>query len=438
VSTKLQEIAKVARLRPTEKFTSLAHLIDEERITICHEEMLKGKAVGVDEVTKEEYAEDLDRNVKDLIKRMKRNAYRPQPVKRVHIPKAGSDKKRPLGIPAYEDKLVQTALAKILSAIYEQQFMDSSFGFRPNRNCHDALKVLNEILHRRPINYVVDVDIKGFFDNVNHKWMMEFIKHRIEDPNILRLIGRFLRAGVVEAGVRYDTPEGTPQGGPISPILANIYLHYVVDLWFEKKMRRQYKGAAYMIRYADDKVYCFEHREEAEAFYKTLQERLEEFGLEISEDKSKIIAFGRRAGSQTKGKPETFDFLGFTHYCSKSQNGKFRVKRKTSRKKYKASLLKAKEWIRNNRHQPKDALIEELNRKLKGYYNYYGITDNTPMLRKYVDEVKRMLFKYLNRRSQRKSYQWDKFQLFMKKYPLEKPRVKVSIFELKTELSYIM
>jgi len=438
VSTKLEEIAKVAKLRPTEKFTSLAHLINEEMVITCHEEMEKGKAVGVDEVTKEEYAKDLQRNAKDLIERMKRNAYRPQPVRRVYIPKAGSDKKRPLGIPAYEDKLVQAALAKILSAIYEQQFMDSSFGFRPNRSCHDALKVLNEILHRRPINYVVDVDIKGFFDNVDHKWMMEFIKHRIEDPNILRLIGKFLKAGVLEAGVRYDTPEGTPQGGPISPILANIYLHYVVDLWFEKKMRKQYKGAAYMIRYADDKVYCFEHKEEAEAFYKILQERLEKFGLEIAEDKSKIIAFGRKVGSKTKGKPGTFDFLGFTHYCSKSQNGKVRVKRKTSRKKYKASLLKAKEWIRNNRHLPKDILIKELNRKLKGYYNYYGVTDNTPMLKKYEDEVKRMLFKYLNRRSQRKSYQWDKFQLFMKKYPLEKPRVKVSIFELKPELSYIM
>ena len=437
MSTKLEEIAKVAKERPTEKFTSLAHLINEEMIINCHEEMEKGKAVGIDQVTREEYTNNLKENAKDLVTRMKRHAYRPQPVRRVYIPKAGSNERRPLGIPAYEDKLVQTALAKILTAIYEQEFLDSSFGFRPKRSCHDALKALNEILHRRPINYVVDVDIKGFFDNVDHKWMVEFIKHRIKDPNILRLIGRFLKAGVVEAGIKYDTPEGTPQGGPVSPILANIYLHYVIDLWFEKKIRKQYQGAAFMVRYADDNVFCFEYKEEAEEFYKALKERLGQFNLEIAEEKSKIIAFGRNANNNDKGKPEVFDFLGFTHYCSKSRNGRFRVKRKTSRKKYKASLLKAKEWIRYNRHLPKGILIKKLNRKLQGYYNYYGITDNMPMLAKYVDEVKRILFKYLNRRSQRRSYEWNKFQLFMKKYPLAIPRLKVSIFELKTEIGYI-
>ena len=346
-----------------------------------------------------------------------------------------------LTVPAYEDKIVQAAMSKILTAIYEQEFLDSSFGFRPDRSCHDAIKVLNVILFERPINYIVDVDIKGFFDHVDHEWLIKFIEHRIQDPNIIRLIKRFLKAGMMETGLRYETTEGTPQGGLVSPVLANIYLHYVIDLWFDKCISKQCQGASYMVRYADDNVFCFEREDEARAFYKALSTRLNKFGLEISEEKSKIIAFGRKAGKKDDnggGKPETFDFLGFTHYCSKGNNGRFRVKRKTSNKKYRASLLRCKLWIQKNRHLPKVSIMEALGRKLQGYYRYYGITDNREMVSNFLDEVKRYLFKNLNRRSQRRSYTWDKFVLFFKKYPLPRPKTYVNIFELSKNIGYIM
>lgn len=382
--TKLAGIAEVAKHRPHEKFTSLAHLIDVNMLRICHIEMDGNKASGIDEITKETYNGNLEENLVDLVLRMKRHAYRPLPVRRVYIPKLESNKKRPLGIPAYEDKLVQTALTKILTAIYEPEFLNVSFGFRPNRGCHDAIKALGDVLHYKPINYVADIDIRGFFEHVDHDWMIKFLEHRIADPNIIRLIKRFLKAGIMEDGKRYKTVEGTPQGGNISPILANVYLHYVIDLWFEKRIRRLCRGAAFMVRYADDNVFCFQYEEEAKSFFSALSERLRQFGLEMSAEKSKIIAFGRDAAKKGKEdhktgggcKPDTFDFLGFTHYCSTSRKGRFRVKRRTSAKKFRASLLRVKLWIQTNRHLPKGMLMEALGRKLRGYYQYYGITDN--------------------------------------------------------------
>ncbi|RKQ11079.1 group II intron reverse transcriptase/maturase [Oceanobacillus bengalensis] len=352
--------------------------------------------------------------------------------------KPGTKKKRPLGIPDHEDKIVQRALVKILNAIYENDFLDSSFGFRPNRGCHDALKILNVYLEKRPTNYVVDADIKGFFDNVNHEWMMKFLKHRINDPNLLRIIARFLKGGYLEEGKYYESDKGTPQGGVISPILANVYLHYVLDLWFEKVVRKQCKGKAYIVRYADDFVCCFQYREDAEAFYSALIKRLEKFNLEVAEDKTTIISFGRNADSSGHGKPPTFDFLGFTHYCSKSQNGNFRVKRKTARKKVRAKLKSQKEWLKANRTMDIRLIMDRLVRSLKGYYNYYCITDNTLAVENFLFHVKQLLFKWMNRRSQRKSFSWDKFNIFLKKYPLLRPRVRVNIYDLKTSISYIL
>jgi RNA-directed DNA polymerase len=432
MGTKLEEIAKVAKERPKEVFTSLAHLINEESIIVSHKEMEKGKAAGVDSITKEEYAENLEQNVLGLISRMKKHSYKPQPARRTYIDKPGTDKKRPLGIPAYEDKLVQSALAKILNAIFEQEFLNCSFGFRPKRGCHDALRALDKILKKRPVNYIVDADIRGFFEHVDHKWLMKFVEHRIKDPNIIRLITRFLKAGVMEVGMKHDTPEGTPQGGVISPILANIYLHYVLDLWFEKRVRRQFSGTAFMVRYADDSVFCFEKKEEAEEFYEMLIERLGEFNLEVAKEKTKIVDFGKDDDDGSG----TFDFLGFTHYRGKSRNGKLRVKRKTSRKKFKVSLVKCKEWIKLNRHMAKNLLMKKLNQKLSGNFRYYGISDNWQMLSKFRNEVKKVLFKYLNRRSQKRSYNSDKFKLFLEKYPLVEPRIHVNIFKLRNDIGY--
>lgn len=445
METKLARIAEAARMRPNEKFTSLAHLINEETIMECHKGMSKKKAAGVDKVTKEEYELNLENNVRDLINRMKRQAYKPQAVRRVYIPKPGTDKKRPLGIPAYEDKLVQAALAKILNAIYEQDFLECSFGFRPNRGSHDALKVLDKILNKREINYVVDADIKGFFDHVDQEWLMKFLQHRIIDPNILRLVARLLKSGIVEAGISYDTPEGTPQGGVCSPILGNIYLHYVLDLWFEKSVRKNSRGKAYMVRYADDIVFCFQYEEDAKEFYSQMIERLGKFNLEVAQEKTKIISLNKdikddeeRSGSDGCKQSNSFDFLGFTHYIGKDKNGAKRMKRKTSKKKYKASLLRVKEWIRKNRHMPAKYFMKKLKVKLQGYIRYYGITDNKYAVSNFIDEVKKLIFKWLNRRSQRRSFNWDKFNLFLKKYPLPRAKTYVRIFELGAGSSYVL
>lgn len=438
METKLARIAEVARTKPKERFTTLAHLLNEDMLRQCHQELKSRKAPGVDGVTKAEYEKNLEENLKLLVERMKRQAYKPQPVRRVNIPKEGSHKTRPLGIPAYEDKLVQMALSKILNAIYEEDFLGCSFGCRPGRSCHDALKVLNHVIEQKGTNYVVDADIKGFFDHVDHQWLIKFLQHRIADPNILRLIARILKAGVMEAGMRYDTPEGTPQGGVVSPVLANIYLHYVLDLWFEKVARRKCNGNAYMVRYADDFVCCFELEDDAHRFYRALIERLKKFNLEIAEEKTRIISFGRKAAAESKqegkGKPGTFDFLGFTHYCGQSRLGKFRVKRKTSKKKMRASITKCNQWLKRCRNLPVKELMYWIRIRMLGTYRYYGVTDNYPALRAFRDKVERMLYKWLNRRSQRKSFGWDKYKLFLKRFPLPQPTIYVSIYNFRPGL----
>lgn len=295
MKTKLERIAEIAKTKKDERFTSLIHLINRDSLIECHQEIKRDKSPGVDQITWGEYDKNLVDNIDKLIGRMKANKYRPNPVLRKYIPKPGSNTKRALGIPSYEDKLVQLALSKILNAIYEQDFLDSSFGFRPKRGCHDALKALNKIIEDRNTNYIVDADIKGFFDHVDHKWLLKFLKHRISDPKVVNLITKFLKSGIMDDGYYSDSTEGTPQGGVISPILANVYLHYVLDLWFEKVVRKRCRGDAYIVRYADDFVCCFEYEQEANLFYKTLIERLKEFKLEIAEDKTNIIKFGKSA-----------------------------------------------------------------------------------------------------------------------------------------------
>lgn len=442
METKLAKIAELAKSQPTMKFTSLVHYLNEDSLKQCHHELPNNKATGVNGTTKEQYEKNLDDNIQTLVSSLKQKSYRPVPVRRVYIPKAGTDKKRPLGIPEHEDKIVQKAISKILNAIYENDFLDCSFGFRPNRNCHDALKILNHYIESKCVNYVVDADIKGFFNNVDHEWMMKFLSHRINDPNLLRILRRFLKGGYMEEGEKYKTDTGTPQGGVVSPILANVYLHYVLDQWFERKIRKECKGKAYIVRYADDFVCCFQYKDEAERFYSELKDRLKKFNLEIAEDKTKITPFGRFAEENAKrdgeGKPSTFDFLGFTHYCSKSQNGRFRVKRKTSRKKLQVKLRQSKEWLKLNRHENVDLVLDRFCRSLNGYYNYYCITDNIPHVSNFNHKIRSILYKWLNRRSQRKSFNWDKFQLLLDKYPLPSPRVKVNIYDLREEISYIL
>ncbi|MFZ3207304.1 MAG: group II intron reverse transcriptase/maturase [Geobacteraceae bacterium] len=342
MATKLLRIAEKARKEPGFKFTSLYHLMNEELLRECFKQLRKDAAAGIDDVTKEEYAADLDSNLSNLIDRLHRMAYKPQPVRRAYIPKPGSIKQRPLGIPCLEDKLVQAGLVRILEAVYEQDFITDSYGFRPARSCHEALRALSDSVEGKPVNHIVEVDIKGFFDNVNQEWLMKFLEHRIGDKRIQRMVKRFLKAGVYEDGSITVSDEGTPQGGVISPLLANIYLHYALDLWFEKVIRPRCIGFARMMRYTDDFVVCFQYELDAVKFRRELGSRLGKFGLEVEPTKTRVVKFGRFAVQNAKAKgerPETFDFLGLTHYCGTRRDGKgFRMKRKTARKKFTAKV----------------------------------------------------------------------------------------------------
>ncbi|MGB3467667.1 MAG: group II intron reverse transcriptase/maturase [Cyclobacteriaceae bacterium] len=435
MDTKFDRIAKVAKEKPDEKLTSLIHLINKETLIGCHNKMALNKAAGVDGETKAKYNENIEDNLDKLLLRMKNQSYKPQPVKRTYIPK-GKDGVRPLGIPAYEDKLVQSATANILTAIYEQDFLECSFGYRPNRSAHDALALLSKIVNKPKIEYVVDTDIKGFFDNMSHEWLVKFLEHRISDKNLIRLIQRMLKAGVTENGIKTPTKVGAPQGGSISPILANIYLHYVLDIWFEKIVRKRCKGKAYMVRFADDGVFCFEKDEESRKFYDELILRLDKFGLEVSKEKTKIVRLTKDDKDDDGNKP-TFDFLGFTHYIGKSKIGKYEVTRRTSQKKFTQSLKNCKEWMKNNRILPVKVFMKELNRKLVGYCNYYAVTGNSTKLRDYLDKCRSLIFKWLNRRSQKRSFNWDKYVIFLKKYPLPKGTIKVHLWKMTKGLSYL-
>ena len=418
MNTGLERISQLASEHPDRKLQTLMHMVNAETLKGVHDRQEKNKASGVDGMTKAEYNENLDANICDLLERMKRFSYRPQPVRRVYIPKDGSDKMRPLGMPSYEDKLVQGAMADILSAVYEMKFYDFSYGFRPGRGCHQALEALNDKLWSWT-NWVVDADIKSFFDTVDHEWLMKFLENDIEDKNYLRYVKRFLKAGIMEEGKYYDVDAGVPQGGLISPVLANVYLHYVVDMWFDRRIAKRSKGRAEMVRYADDVVFCFETEEDAVGFYGVLRERLRKFNLELSEEKSKIIKFGRNAGEDA-GK---FDFLGFTHITGKSRSGKYCVKRTTSAKKLKTKRQIVKKWLKMNMHTPIKTLVDKLNRKLRGHYNYYGVIGNYEAMLKFREYVLSRLRATLDRRGASKDLTEAAFQKLLEKFPVLLPRI---------------
>ena len=431
METKLTRIAEISKERPEEVFTSIYHFLNKDLLMLCHKELDGKKATGLDGVTKAEYEENLEKNIEQLEKELQNMSYKPSPAKRVYIPKANG-KMRGLAIAIYEDKIVQMALKKIIEAIYEPKLSECMYGFRPNKNCHDALKRLNQIIEGNKINYVVDADIKGFFDHVDWEWLIKCVEQHIKDPRIIRLIKRFLRAGIIEGTEYKEITEGTPQGSILSPVLANIYMYYVVVLWFEKKIQKNFNGESFIVVYADDFVCCFQYQNEAELFInKLLPERLKKFNLDLAKDKTRLISFGRFAKERSKdGKVETFDFLGFTHYCGKSKKGYFRVKRKTSKKKLNKSTQEFTLWIRNNRNLRVTTIIKLLNIKLRGYYQYYGITDNGESLNKFLYTIKRILWKWLNRRSQRRSYTSNEFAQVLKSYPIIRPKICVNIYDI--------
>lgn len=435
MATKLCRLAQKARNEPATQFVNLFHLLQEGLLRECFAKLRGDAAAGIDEITKADYGRDLEENLAALVGRLHTMSYRPQPVRRVYIPKPGTDKQRPLGIPVLEDKLVQAAMVRILEQIYEQDFIEDSYGFRPERSCHDALRALSETVERGDIEWVVEADIKGFFDHVDHDHLMRFLNHRVGDPRMQRMVKRFLIAGVTEEGVFTASEEGTPQGGVISPLLANLYLHYVLDLWYERAFRKVCRGRTRLIRYADDFVVCFEYQADAERFQRELVTRLAKFGLEVEPSKTQVIAFGPRAAGRAlkegKAKPETFDFLGFTHYCSRRKDGTgFRMKRRTARKRFRAKLSAFGQWLQQGRAKMKTReLWHAAGQKLEGHYRYYGVTDNYPSLQQFAHQAERVIFVWLNRRGGKRKLTWEKFRKMAQRIPLPRPRIHVHFFK---------
>jgi group II intron reverse transcriptase/maturase len=429
VATELAWIGEKARKEPGLVFTSLYHHIcDVDNLRACYDTLEPKKATGVDGVTKEEYGRNLEENLRDLSARLKRMGYRPGPKRRSYIPKPGSEKGRPLGISNLEDKIVEEATKRTLEPIYEAVFEDSSYGYRPGRSQHQCLDELGRTIQQRKVNHVVEADIKSFFDKVNHEWMIKFLQHRIGDERVIRLIIRMLKSGIMEDGLMRATEEGTPQGSILSPLLSNIYLHYVLDLWFSRRVKRQSRGEAYYFRFADDFLACFQHKSDAEGFRKRLEDRVEGFGLKLAQEKTRCIEFGRfaREDAQKRGeKPKDFTFLGFTHYCGKTQEGYFKVKRRTSRKKLGQSLRRFTDWARKGRHVlRKGEMLRQARAKVIGHLSYYAITDNLDRCSYYVYRTKQILFKWLNRKSQRKAYTWASFTQALAWAGWPEPRVR--------------
>jgi group II intron reverse transcriptase/maturase len=415
VGTDLTRIGEKARKEPGLVFTSLYHHIcDVDNLRACYDALEADKATGVDGVTKGEYGKNLEENLRDLSERLKRMRYRPGARRRAYIPKAGSEKGRPLGISNLEDKIVEEATKRTLEPIYEAVFEDSSHAYRPERNQHTCLEALGRTIQQKKVSQVVEADIKRFFDKVNHEWMIKFLRHRIGDERVIRLIIRMLKSGIMEDGLVHASEEGTPQGSILSPLLSNIYLHNALDLWFSRRVRRQSRGEAYYFRFADDLVACFQYQDDAESFRQRLKDRLEGFGLELAEEKTRNIEFGRfaREDAYKRGeKPKEFTFLGFTHYCGKTKEGYFKVKRRTSRKKLGQSLAKFTDWAQKARKVlKKGEMLRHARIRVLGHLNYYAITDNLERCHYYVRRATRILFKWLNRKSQRRAYNWESFR----------------------------
>ena len=436
MAIELLRIFERVRRHVGERAQNLACGITEGLLEEIHEDMDRNKAPGIDGVRKEDYSEGVTDKLENLVSRMKREAYKPQATRRVYIDKPGSDKKRPLGISCYEDKLVEKAVAQILDIVYEPIFKDFSYGYRPGRNCHQAIKKVIEEVQNNKVNYVVEADIRSFFDTLNHDVLIQFLEHDIADKKFIGIIKRQLEAGIMEDGKYLDSEAGTPQGGCASAILANVYLHYVLDLWFEAAVQKEkFRGEAYLTRYADDFVACFQYKDDAEKFYRSVGIRMEKFDLTIAPEKTRILEFGRFAAANRarrgEGKPETFSFLGFTFYCSTNQTKtRYRVKVKSYRKKMISKLKKSGQWMKENRHKLRPhEMIRKLNQSLAGYYNYYAVTDNMRTVWLFRYYIEKLLFYWLNRRSQKRSYTWDEFHVLLEKIPIKKPKLKHCLYE---------
>ena len=434
VSTKLQRIAELARQMPTAAFTTLAHHIDVEFLTEAYRRTRKDAATGVDDQTADEYAANLEENLRSLRDRLHSGRYRAPPVLRVHLPK-GDGRTRPIGIPTFEDKVLQRAVSMVLEAVYEQEFLDCSYGFRPGRSAHDALETLWQGLMDMGGGWVVEVDIQGFFDTLDHGHLRRFLDRRVRDGVLRRAIDKWLKAGVLEHGSVTYPELGTPQGGVASPLLANVYLHEVLDVWFERDVKPRLSGRAFAIRYADDAVLVFSSEQDARRVLDVLPKRFGKYGLTLHPEKTRLVEFQRPSRRTGGGRSETFDLLGFTHYWGKSWKGGWVVRRKTMRSRFSRAMKAIAQWCRLHRHDTIDEQHRSLKRKLQGHYAYYGITGNARSLGRFAHEVPRVWRKWLGRRSQRAKMTWERFLRLLQRYPLPPPRVVHSAYRRSKSLS---
>jgi len=422
MSTALTRVARRARRDPG-KMLSLAHHIDQEALERAYHRIRKDAAVGVDGVTKEEYGRDLASHLADLHGRLKAMRYRHQPIRRVHIPK-GHGRTRPIGVSTIEDKVVQGALRELLEAVYEQDFLDCSYGFRPGRSAHDALKALDGSIRYGEANFILEADIESFFDSVDRPTLREMLQERIDDKSLMRLVGKCLRVGVLD-GAEFSTPgTGTAQGSVLSPLLGNIYLHHAVDLWYQREVRPRLRGKSCLVRYADDLLFGFELREDAERVMAVLGKRLGRYGLSLSPDKTRLLDFRRPPRDHKGGKgPGSFDFLGFTHYWRRSRKGAWQPAWKTRRKSLHKAIISLQSWCKANRHMPIPEQHVALTRRIQGHFNYFGVNGNHRSLSMVLYKVERSWFRWLSRRSQRTRMTWKRFNGILRQMPL--PRVRV-------------
>jgi RNA-directed DNA polymerase len=425
VSSDLDRVRQVARKDRDVRFTALLHHVTVDRLREAYRAIRSDAAAGVDGVTWRDYGQDLEANLRDLHARVQRGAYRARPTRRVFIPKPDG-RLRPLGVASLEDKILQRAVVEVLNAVYEEDFVGFSYGFRPGRSQHDALDALAVAITHKKVNYVLDADISDFFTGLDQSWLVKFLEHRIADKRVLRLIQKWLAAGVIEDGEWSKTEVGTAQGASASPLLSNVYLHYVFDLWADQWRRRNAHGDVILVRFADDYVAGFEHREDAERFLVDLRERFAEFGLGLHPDKTRLIEFGRFAAENRKRrglrKPETFEFLGLTHICAKDRHGRFKLKRVTSKKKMRSKLKSVKAEMRRRMHHPIPEQGRWLARVLQGHYNYYAVPDNSEALRGFRERVIRHWLQTLRRRSQKGRITWERMLRLAARW-LPQPRV---------------
>jgi len=423
--TDIDRISVLAKEDPQRQFFSIAHLLTPGELYVAFVRLRREASAGIDGVTYEEYEKAAEGNIRKLHQRLTDGKYQCQPLRRVYIPKENG-KQRPISIPALEDKIVQKAVVELLNAIYEQDFLNCSYGFRPKRGQHQALDEVGRVLCAQPTGWILELDITTYFDSIVRKQLMEMIEKRVSDGSILRLIWKWIKVGVIEEGRLLVSETGTGQGQPISPLLANIYLHFVLDVWFEKVVKPRLKGKAHEIRFADDAILCFQYKEDAETVLKVLPKRFAKYGLTLHPEKTRLIEFGRFAEENAKKrgkKPATFDFLGFTHIGARSRRGKFAVHTRTIRKRLRRGLQAVAEWCREHRHDPVDEQQKTLNAKLRGHYQYYGRPTNFHSIRQFYRQIRRIWREQLGRRTRGRKLTWERYNTILRQFPLSPPRI---------------